>query len=324
MPYTFELTFTGLCIFSFLGDKRRPSEVDVLLVYALEHSGSHRHIPYLGFAAENLDPDPTPSEYGLVPGYDGSQTSLVSLAGKNGVRIVLPPRMQPPPLLPRWRPKDAELPESPDPDYPEQEQGLGWAMALQRMNPETDDPNAMDPYGGLNKGKITTRVVLDAGMLFCQGFPHIPNGEYVKWEFSVPDVTSSLTARLVVTSPNTAIAEASSPIGPYSMARSVVLRIENIPDAQAVRIVGTDLNVKLMPPARTTPMPGALVQASITNLPAVSDAPPPERYLTHFRHFYEPATFLPPSPSLRLPRLFNTTITSGTSFCPPTTHTKAE
>lgn len=325
MPYTFELTFTGLCIFTFLGDKRQPDQVDALLVYGLAYPPPHRHLPYLGFAAENLDPGPTPEEYGLVPGYNGSQTALISLAGKNNVRIVLP-NMNIPKLTPIWRPNDGEdLPESPDPNYPEQEKWLDWAMPLQRMNPETDDPNDTDPYGGLDKSKITTRVILDAGTLFCQGFPRLPKGDYAEWDFKVPDPVRSLANPRIVTGPRVTIAADSSTIGPYAMARSVVLRIENIPDDQPIRIVANDLNVGLAPPLTVPPIAGALVQASITNLPDVSDpAEPKLNYLTHFIHFYEPVTFLPPAPSLRLPTPHIGTITSGTSFCPPVTHTSGE
>jgi hypothetical protein len=89
--------------------------------------------------------------------------------------------------------------------------------------------------------------------------------------------------------------------------------------------VGNDLDVGLVPPLKVPPVAGALVQASITNLPDVSD---PEEtklnFLTHFIHFYEPVTFLPPAPNLRLPHPHIGTITSGTSFCPPVTHTSGE
>lgn len=324
MPYTFELTFTGLCIFTFLGeDKRRPREVDVLLVYGLQHSGPHRHLPYLGFAAEYLNGDTNPKQYGLVPGYDGSQTALLSLAGKNGVRIVLP-SMHVPPLHPIWRPTTVpELPEAPDQYDPEQEKWLDWAMALQRMNPETDDPDITDPYGGLDRSKITTRVILDAGTLSCREFPRRANNSYLTWEFDVPE-TTPITTRRVVTHSSDALVEPSV-IGPYAMARSVVLRIENIPDGEEVRIVAADLQVALVPPVRVHPDPDEVVRASITNLPEISDPNASKQtHLTHFAHFYDPVIFLQPPPRLRLPRRQTAGITSGTSFCPPTTHTRAE
>lgn len=322
MPYTFEVTFTGLCIFTFQGDKRKPQQVNALLPYTLQMTGSHRHIPYLGFRAENLQyPPPIPPDYRLAPGYDGSQTSLLSLAGKE-VRIIIPDEVHSP-LTPTWRPQNGEdLPESPE-GISGAEQWLDWAMALQRMNPETPDPDTVDPFGGLKKEKITSRIVLDKGVLEARGFPRmLESADYQLWDFDVPPDGNihSKTVPSLVANNRSAAAEPSA-IGPYAMARSIVLKFDNIPDDKAVRIIAVDLEVALRPLLPTE----KLLQASITNLPEIND--PGEADLTHlihFAHFYEPVTFLPPAPKLRLPHPRGAIITSGTSFCPPTTHTKAE
>jgi hypothetical protein len=298
MPYTFELTFTGLCIFTFVGDKRHPSEINALLVDTLGHPVPHdKHLPYLGYRPENLKETPTPP-HRLVPGPDGVQTALQSLAGKSLLQILPPGGAQT--LSPIWRPNTIpSLPEHPR--TVAEEDWLDWAMALKRMNPETPRPDSSDPYGGLKPGSITARIQMKNGNLKAKTFLKVgASGDYATWDFKVP-----AGATIQAT---------------HAMASFVLLSLNGLPDGNPVIIQGASFKVVLQQAATGE----SLVRASITNLPEFEAPQPRPPYLEHFKHFYGPVDFPPPPPKLRMPHPHQGTITTSNTFCPPTTHTLAE
>ena len=332
MPYTFELTFTGLIIFTFKGDKRSPSEVNALLVDATSghHGGGHHqedgdvHVPLLSYLARNLKGFPEPA-HDLAPGPDGALIGShdLSALGTKEIKIAidggtLPSRKA------IWRPEDGkDLPPEPMLSDPTTEAWLDWVMALQRMNRETPNPADEAPYAGLDDSKVIANLNIGGGTLHARGFrmswdPVEQRRRYVKWIFQAPVEEEEGTLR-----PETA--KRSDSQGPHAMAGSVVLSIPGIKETQPVVISnGVDLRVRLEPGRGAEGRHEPVVRASLTNLPkrGVSPAKLPG-HLHHFALFYRPVDFGSNAPSkLRLPHVHTGTITRENSYCPPTTHTK--
>lgn len=303
MSYTFELTFTGLCIFTFKGDKRSPSEVNVLMVKAFHHgTPHHRHVPFLTYKADNVQRRPNPP-HKLVPLPDGSQIALQELKGLLPLELI-PPASFTQAIKPVWRPSSSTLGKAP---IPAQEDWLDWVMALQRMNPETPDPSSSDPFAGLKQADITARVLLKHGDLTAKNFRRDGANDYVTWDFKEPSGTVVQTE--------------------HAMAGTVLLSLPGIPDGDVVTLKsGSAFEVALQPTQRPDGSFETLCRASITNLPEIETPPmpPPPLYLEHFEHFYDPVTFTNPPSKLRLPHPHSGTITTTNTFCPPTTHTKAD
>jgi hypothetical protein len=302
MPqYTFELTFTGLCIFTFNPNKRTPTEVNALLVKAFHHPTPHeKHLPFLSYRPENLQKEPTPP-HRLVPGPEGTQTALQDIAGRT--LLLEPPSGHSQALTATWRPVAvATLPASPpamgDEDW------LDWAMALQRMNPETKDPTAGDPYVGLKQGQITTRIQLKNGALKAKNFLKETPTKYATWDFKEPKGVTILAT--------------------HAMAGVVSLSLSGIPHTDPVKITGSSFAVVLQPVRRVDGTFESEVRASITNLPELENPQPRPLYLEHFTHFYDPVVFQTPPAKLRLPHPHTGVITTSNTFCPPTTHTIKE
>jgi hypothetical protein len=316
MPYTFELSFTGLCILAFSGpDRANPTQVNALLVNARHLGQPHNdHVPYLSFPAGNLVVSPTPPAI-LIPGPDGTQVALEPLSGQE-VSLILPASVTPS-LTASWRDRTVHPTLPLEPPTRADETWLDWAMALQRVNPETKDPDvSAPPLNGLKSvngatSLISGKIQLTRGHLRAEDFPRRINqttgaAEYVKWEFRVPP----------------------PPAGPvlatHAMAGRVVLSIPGIPETDPVILQSNQMIVALH--ARQLPDLSfeSVVRASVTNLPSAED-PSPVPHLRHYAHFYDPVVFSsgPPPPPLRLPRRLGAPITSTTVFCPPSTHVKA-
>src|SRR5215218_176338 len=97
MPYTFELTFTGLCVFTSGGDDPwHPEEVNALLINTPEddmdlghahrheghaHGAHDPHVPLLACWAQNVMPR-VPGDFRLAPTPDGRLVALRSLRGE--------------------------------------------------------------------------------------------------------------------------------------------------------------------------------------------------------------------------------------------------
>jgi len=316
--YTFELTFTGLCIFTFEGDKRNPREVNALLVDASHQGAGHGgiphqdvHVPRLTFDTRNLHGFPTPA-HELVPGADGSHLGTMDLRGRE---ISIDPEMlQPPRLEAVWRPADVRtLP--PEPPNPQAESWLDWAMSLQRMNAQTPDPTSFMPYAGLLRQKFVAQVGIPCGTVEARRFlrrwnPVENKWRYVRWDFRAPSNGASSS-------------------GAYAMAETVVLVVSDVPVNRATKIVGNDFDVRLGPARRADGTFEEVVSASVTNLPTtavpIHELP---KYLGHFAYFYEAVDFGANPPALRLPHPPNpegtfAVVTRDNSYCPPTSHTKA-
>lgn len=320
--YTFELTFTGLCIFTFGGDKRNPSEVNALLVDATAHGAGNgdghahddrqdAHFPRLTFDTRNLQGFPKPA-HELEPGSDGSHLGTIDLRARN---ISVRPHMeQLPPLQAVWRPDNVPtLP--PEPPSPRAEAWLDWAMSLQRINSATPDPSLSMPFAGLLEEKFVGQVHLPCGRMEARRFlrkwnPDENQWRYVRWEFKEPSNGSHSS-------------------GAYAMAETVVLEIPGVPVNEETRIEGNNFDVRLVPARRADGTFEDRVTASITNLPKTAVPThllPP--YLHHFSFFYDTVDFGASHPSLRFPYPPSpegafATITRDNSYCPPTSHTKA-
>lgn len=317
--YTFELSFTGLCVFTFTGqDKRKPDRVDALLVNTLHHSGSHRHVPLLGFEGRNVELASSPG-FRLAPGPDGRLLCVKDLEGAWPLEIEVR-NFGLPDLEAVWRPGPQPLDKHPYLSDRSEEEWLDWVMALKRMNPETDFPQQDPPYNGL-KHEVTdhhgTRpsmcawVRLTGGVLKARGFPmewSTTDGRwaYDLWDFKEPTSGGNKSAT-------------------HAMAASVVLSIPRIPVASMVVLKdGRGFEVWLAPRREPDARYQALVQASVTNLPQEDDGSGiPPAYLEHFQHYYDAVHFSPAPPNeIRLPHPVSHTITLVGSFCPPVTHTE--
>ena len=328
--YTFELTFTGLCIFTFEGDKRKPKSVNALLVNATGagngHPGGHgggnggvhvhseedAHLPRLTFDTRNLAgffPEP---HHQLLPGVAGTPLGTMDLS-KWFVTVF--PEVKPlPPLEAEWRPEGTKLP--PEPAQPEDEKWLDWTMALQRMNQETPDPSAEMPLAGLRKEKMIAAVRIPCGHLAARRFMRLQDSwKYVRWDFRPPGP------------------QGEDSDGGFAMAENVVLSIRDVPTNRPVRITNDDekFKLELKPARRPDGSFEDVVRASVTNLPtkAVPTQELPE-YLHHFEYFYQavdfgqvaPAPFRFPHPNVPVAAM--EAVTRENSYCPPTSHTRAD
>lgn len=302
MPYKFELTFTGLIIFTFKGDKRTPDEVNALLVDGAGHHGHDHHYPLLVTDPRNHRVSFPKPPHREIPGPGGELVAHHDITDR--ALTVSVPGVTLPGLAAEWRPADG-TPLGRKPGNDSEEVWLDWAMALQRMNPGTPDPTDEAPHAGLLLGEIA-RVRLRAGKLTARGFKYRDNGDYAEWDFKVPS---------------------SGPVGAtHAMAGAVVLSIEDIPDDKHVLLAhGTGLRVILVPARLRDGSTEPMVRASVVNLPqqAVDPHHLPD-HLHHFAFFYDMVDFQSGKPPLRLPHPRTAGITLTSSYCPPTTYTKSE
>lgn len=325
--YTFELTFTGLCIFTFDGDKRSPRSVNALLVDATDagngngHGGVHlhseddEHVPRLTFDTRNLQGFFPKPPHTLLPGVGGSPLGTIDLS-KRFVAVV--PQVNPlPPLKAEWRPEGTQLP--PEPAQPHDEKWLDWTMALQRMNKATPDPSTQMPHAGLRKDRLIGAVHIPCGNLESRRFMRHWNQSswrYVRWSFRPPGDDQN-----------------HSSAGTFAMAENVVLSVPDIPTNQPVRIADNDGSFELIlnPVRRPDGSFEDLVSASVTNLP--SKAVPTDQlpaHLHHFEYFYQAVDFAnaPPAalclPHPEPPATQIQPVTRDNSFCPPTSYTRAD
>lgn len=309
MSYTFELTFTGLCIFTFKGDKKKPEEVNVLLVKTQNHGehGHHQtpddiHLPYLAYSRHDLTFNQVPGPHTLLPHADGSQTVLHSVMSE-AIEIFPPDPTTP--LEPAWM-ESGMLPQRPANST--QARWLDWVPALKKINCPTPAPAPQAPYAGLEPLSVVSRVRIRHGSIYAAGFLLELDSTEKKYDYAIWDFVFPT-------------GDASPPPDPFpqALAGSVVVSMEGTPHERAVQIKSSRLNLSFHPPRKLGGGFEDKVKVSITNLPAQEG--PPQDFLLHFAHLYDPVVWPDGRPRLRVPKKRPGVITSGNSFCPPGTYT---
>jgi hypothetical protein len=299
--YTLELSFSGLCLFTFHGDRKKPDEVNVLFLASegcheghQNQSASDLHTPRLTFSPQDLEEASVP--YDLFPDLDGRQLAILRLPDLP-MEIVAPSRSE---LLACWRDEDRynDLPKSPPTDS--DETWLDWIPSLRLVNPETPIPTEEVPWLGL-RPVVIPRLRLTKGDLSAAFFLRDRNNDYVFWEFKA--------------------SESDEAIDYQAMAGIIRLEIHGIPVEESVEIVADDgkFEVSLRPRRYPDGTVADRVRASFTNLVSVDPRFPPN-VLEHFIHFYDLVEFGGRRPKLRVPYARSAPITSGTTYCPVSTH----
>lgn len=307
MCYTFEITFTGLCIFTFKGDRKKPEEVNVLLVKTQDH-GDHEnhqtpndiHLPYLAYSRHDLTSNKVPGPHTLIPHADGSQTVLHSVMGE-AIEIIPPNR---PRLEPAWM-ESGTLPQRPANST--QARWLDWVPALKKINCPTPAPAPAAPYAGLEPLSVVSRVCIRHGSIYAAGFLLELDSTENKYDYAIWDFVFPT-------------GDASPPPdpSPQALAGSVVVSMVGMPDEQAVQIKSSRLNLYFHPARKLGGGFEDNAKVSITNLPAQEG--PPQDFLLHFAHLYDPVVWPHGKPRLRVPKK-RPGVTSGNSFCPPGIYT---
>jgi hypothetical protein len=287
MPFTFELTFTGLCVFIYKGaDSTKPSAVSVVLTKASHHSGHHKHLPFLSYMPKDLASGSTSQlHHRLVPSPAGHDIALLALAG--AIEVDDPTAIG---FSASWA-KSGQEPA------PGEETSLSWLPPLYEINKtEVPKPDLNKPNHGLSAEVAT--ITLKGGTLEAGDLTRAVDGKYVLAEFVYEDGTGS-------DSDDTQV-----------LAGSLRLKITGL--TSPVKITGPGWEAWLRP----APLPGnsggtGRVEVSITNLPEVPD-PGFSHRLVHFDHFYDMFSWNPPRPEFRLPKLLGDAVTGSSAVCPPT------
>ena len=306
LSYDFELTITGLCVLTFHGeDKRRPDEVNVLLVKTdpprecsdaehsehSEHAGHSghehpQHFPLLTFsvARETRPAAGSNAEFGLVPTPDGRQLGIVRLEGP--VHLNLGDGDGPAGLTARWRPADLADRLAPE----DEEAWLNWVPLLKKVSPDLKAPTEEAPFAGLNWDRVIATLKLTRGALKAANLIRRADGRLAIWEFKPAGKVE--------------------PFARQAMAAAVVLRLSGL--SQPVSIEGDRIGR-----LRLVGRQGELVRASVTNLPAENSAP--SERLEHFAQFYDLFEEQPQTESL--PEFTGIIDTSQGMDCPCAVHT---
>jgi hypothetical protein len=336
--FDFELLFTGLCVFTFQGDAKQPQAARVLLLGSGPSGNGHghsadgggdagggrprngarhahgggehasgngsaggngqggqlvEHTPMLTYAAADLTVRSDKAGQRAFVGPDGGLVAWRDLAGRMEVELV-PPGGFAGPLTTVWRPAGVgrQVPRG-----PEEEVWLDWALRTRRLLPDLPPGNG-EPLEALVPGAVTARVELRHGTL-CAG--HVArglNGAYLLWNFE-DEAARTFDRR-----------------ESQALAGALVLRLQGL--RGPVQLRGLGGLVELAPPVGSA---RRLVQASITNFPAVPPAKERER-LVHVTHSY--AALLPPGPARPIRRRIVTGSdhldTPGNPLCPSALH----
>lgn len=318
MPYTFELTFTGLCVFTLGGDDPwHPEQVNALLIdttqddldWGEEHKHDkhalfdhHQHIPLLSCWPENVVPS-VPGDFRLAPTPDGRLIALRSLRGE-ALTIKLPDGAREGLIL-NWNYYQVDS----KPEGQAQEDWINWTTPLTKVYPCTPPPNQCMPYAGLEEVAVTARVKLEHGELIATEFPRIEeNQEYARWEFKEPGENPA-TGK-----------ERARDNHVQALAGIVSLRVPGLRNGSPVHILkgsGAEM-VKLEPHSAH----GSIVRASITNLLNREPQGPPFEKLEHYLLLKKLVRWRPEHGQPKLPTKEGGTQTSGNSFCPPLFYTQ--
>lgn len=319
MAFDFELSVSGLCLLTFKGDKRKPAEVNVLLVKTAPpegrgdpsggnghhhdngngngHADGHRHFPLLTYSAGDLTARSS-QNHKLVPASNGQLSGQRDLEGKGGIELAA--LGVNPGIDAVWHP-DAIFPNAPGSRA--EERYLNWIPALRRVDPDVPAPLAEVPFAGLLKPQVTAWIKITQGRLEAREVARGTSGQYLIWNFG------------------TESGEFDSSVS-QALAGKIILRIENL--ERPVQIRGLDEPgsfVELAAPPNQPDWTGhPLVQASITNLPDQEVFPSPKR-LVHFAQYFDlvPGGLSPAV--IRLPESASSLDTTVGTFCPPGSHT---
>ena len=302
MPFDFELSFKGLCFFTFKGDNRRsPSEVNVLLIKGKPQNGQGHdqhagtHVPLLTYRLKDLTPLSSREGQKILPGPDGEGIGQRTLNGGGIREIEIVPPNGTHGLNATWRPGDT--PPMRRPRTEADEAWLNWIPNLHAVAPGFPEPDENARFSGLNREAIAARIRITAGTLEAAEVARGLNGKYVVWDF------------------RQAGTQAFNPLQSQALADRIVLRFTNL--AGPVRILGLDDEVAFAPPGLDREG-WARVQASITNMPDQEDHP--SQRLTHFGNYYgliprvsdnPPPQFLPQPAGL---------LDTTSTLCPPGTN----
>jgi hypothetical protein len=317
MPYTFELTFTGLCVFTIGGDDPwHPKEVNALLVDATQadldrgaehkndkhtHAEHHHHVPLLTCWPENVVPG-VPGDFRLAPTPDGHLIALCNLKGK-ALTIELPESARKGLVL-NWNYYQA----GPKPEGQAQEDWIDWTTPLMKVYPRTPPPTAKMPYAGLKKGAVTALVKLEHGELTAAEFPRIrESDEYARWEFKAPEEDS---AKAKKSAKNNHV---------QALAGVVSLRVPGLREGSPVRICSSGAELISLEPS---PAHGNVVRVSVTNLLNREPQGPPSETLKHYNLLKKLVHWRPQHGQPKLPTKEGGAVTSGNSFCPPLFYTQ--
>ncbi len=314
MPFTFELSFTGLCLFTFEGnpvEPELPTLANVLLLDARKNGngaapdtavhvhgqangrGKSKHIdhlPLLTYALRDLTNRSPKRGQTIFPGPAGEPIARRELGGLMNLKVVPPGA---PALRAVWRP--AERPLEQVPRGPEEEPWLDWSLGIRKLLPELAATPTSGAPAGLQRARITAQVQLTGGTLQSSRVVRGLNGGYLLWHFVGPDGDFD-------------------PRESQAIADIIVLRLEGL--TKPVRIDGFNEGpVEFAPPAGTTQ---DLVRVSITNLPPEEIDDEGEQ-LVHVADHYSQLVSERFRERLRRPTNSDHLDTPSSTACPPTT-----
>jgi hypothetical protein len=301
MPYAFELTFTGLAVLTLFGaDKSRPREAHFLLLGGDPgdghggHGGHAQHVthlPLLSFSTERRKRPAAGSKarFKLLPGPDGRQLGIASLAGAVSVSLDEEEKRPATGLSALWRPSTVAAAQQPT--STDEERWLDWVPLLKKVNPGIKDATDSPPFAGLKASGVVARVALTEGSLRAANFVRRSNGGHAIFDFKPPGAGPSS--------------------GRQALAVAVVLRLEGLTmpvwiEAPSLGRLGLD------------GVDGETVRASITSLPD-EDSGAGSR-LVHFEQFYDVTEFDTRPTQLSAPESNDLLDTTSSLDCPCAIH----
>lgn len=321
MLYTFELTFTGLCVFTTKGeDYRHPEEVNALLIDTrphqdslqdiygsdhcdMEHQDHPEHFPLLSICPQDIL-DGTPPEFRLVPTPSGEQVAVRSLGGQT--LTIRPPDRIRYRLSMNWQPDDyREI----RPEGSGQEDWMDWATPLFQMYPAVPPPTQDMPYAGLNPRAVASVVTMYHGELTGEKFPRLmDNDDYVAWRFKDLSLASSRDDQ---------DSENGKEDHVQALAGTLCLKITGLDAEQDFITLASDQGWEIsLQPYQSR---ANVVRASITNLLNREPETDPES-LDHFYCLKTLAYWNPDQGEPKIPTKDSGTVTTSSTFCPPVIH----
>lgn len=304
MPFTFELSFTGLNVLLIRSGAKpeEPQSVEAVIVNATELSGCHHpHEPILAYRPEqhtsrlrldDLTLDATGRQFAFRPLHE--RTLEIDL----GEPDTLPadPLVQTPDRLTirqntgnlrRVGPFSFRLTE-------DDNLGFDLVPSLELIGITAADLRS-DVHSGppAENGPVIARVILpQRGELTARNVARDRQRRPITFEFPTVGDPTNLAGI------------------PQPFADFVTLRIGDVQDRVILRGAGPDIRLE----PRSFPGP---VQASVTNLPPLLDSSvDPPQQLAHFDFFFKLVQNAPPVEDRRRPRARNTLRTANNGFCP--------